>query len=192
MRKTLWILSIATSLAGCAHDEAARPAPETPASAKVELPEATAGSTSRANALLSPKSGNTTLRGQADFTQTPDGVRLTLKVKGVPSGEHGAHIHEKGDCSDPEAKNAGIHWNPAGHKHGAPPPGASHLGDLGNIQVDAEGNGQLELITRDWSIGSGAADDVVGKSIVIHADVDDLATDPAGNSGARIGCGVIE
>jgi Cu-Zn family superoxide dismutase len=145
-----------------------------------------------ASATLAPKSGNATLSGQAKFTQTAEGVKLVLQLEGSPPGQHGAHIHEKGDCGDAEAKNAGAHWNPEGHPHGAPPASSSHLGDLGNVTIDQDGKGHLELTSGDWAIGGGSPQDVIGKAIVIHADVDDLVTDPAGNSGARIGCGVIQ
>ena len=199
MKMRTWVSShglacgLALGAVGCAHNAESGTNPEVPGSAQVEVPEASAAaSVTSAGATLAPKSGNTTLSGQAKFTQTADGVKLALQVQGLPPGQHGAHIHEKGDCGDPEAKNAGSHWNPAGHQHGAPPPSSVHLGDLGNLTVGADGKGELDLTSADWKIGGGAPQDVIGKAVVIHADVDDLVTDPAGNSGARIGCGVIQ
>jgi superoxide dismutase, Cu-Zn family len=211
MQKSILVLGFAVSLVGCAHK--GPPAGAAPAAAHEHPhhhPDGTmhehphghdhehahehgivAGTEKVVHAHLAPKSGNTTLGGQATFAQTPAGVKLVLHVEGAPPGEHGAHIHEKGDCGDPEAKNAGGHWNPAGHKHGTPPPAASHLGDLGNLKVGEDGKGHLELTSEVWKIGDGSPEDLVGKAVVIHGGPDDLVTDPAGNSGPRIGCGVI-
>ncbi|HEX5660726.1 MAG TPA: superoxide dismutase family protein [Polyangiales bacterium] len=190
MHKSLVVLGLALGLAGCAHKGA--PAAETAPTKKEADIDAGLVSEKSASAHLEPKSGDTSLKGHATFEQTPVGVKLTLHVEGAPAGEHGAHIHEKGDCSDPEAKNAGGHWNPAGHHHGAPPPTASHLGDLGNLTVGADGTGHLEVTSEAWKLGDGSAEDLVGKAVVIHGGPDDLVSDPAGNSGPRIGCGVIQ
>jgi len=196
MRKSFLILGIAVGLVGCAHKSEAGAASEPAASDSTSEPASaeTAGGQAEktATAQLAPKSGNTTLGGSAVFSSTADGVALVVHVTGATPGQHGAHIHEKGDCADAEAKNAGGHWNPAGHKHGAPPPSGVHLGDLGNLTVGADGSGHLEIRSAEWKIGDGSANDVVGKSVVIHGGADDLATDPAGNSGPRVGCGVIQ
>ena len=204
MRNKILVLGLAAGLVGCAHkgtssatsepgERAAGPSAARAAEAESDIDAGHAGAEGRAEVRtqLEPKSGNTTLGGAAVFQPIGERVKLVLQLTGAPPGEHGAHIHEKGDCSDVEAKNAGGHWNPADHKHGAPSPSASHLGDLGNITVGADGTGRLELVSDEWKIGDGSAKDVVGKALVIHAGPDDLKTDPAGNSGARIGCGVI-
>jgi len=190
MRNKFLVLGVVASLVGCAHKGASSPASETPASASASASAST--SAAKAGATLEPRSRNTTLSGRAEFVSTPAGVTLVLHVTGAPPGAHGAHIHEKGDCSDAEAKSAGGHWNPAGHKHGAPPPDGAHLGDLGNLTVGADGTGHLELTSAAWKIGDGSPEDVIGKAVVIHGGPDDLVTDPAGNSGPRIGCGVIK
>ncbi|MET0342940.1 MAG: superoxide dismutase family protein [Polyangiales bacterium] len=194
MHSSFLVLGLAASLAACAHKGAPSGAGSESAasSAAAREPDIDAGASGEASAHLAPKSGNTTLSGHATFSQTGAGVKLTLHVTGAPPGEHGAHIHEKGDCSDAEAKSAGGHWNPSQHKHGAPPPSSSHLGDLGNLTVAADGTGTLELTSESWKLGDGSPEDVVGKAVVIHGGPDDLVTDPAGNSGARIGCGVVE
>jgi superoxide dismutase, Cu-Zn family len=148
-------------------------------------------STKRASAEIEARSGNTTLSGTASFTEVRGEAVITLEVEGAPPGEHGAHIHEIGDCSAADAMSAGEHWNPDDHAHGDP--GAtSHLGDLGNLSVDADGTGRLTLRSETWTVGDGGDHDVVGKAIVIHANEDDLTSQPSGNSGGRIGCGVIE
>jgi len=195
MQKSILILGLAAGIVGCAHKGASGAAEETTPTAQVEQATPAAAASAggaAASAKLEPRSGNTTLAGQAQFSQTADGVKLVLRVEGAPPGEHGAHIHEKGDCSDPEAKSAGGHWNPAGHKHGAPPPSAVHLGDLGNIHVGADGTGELTLSSAEWKLGGGSAEDLIGKAVVIHGGPDDLVSDPAGNSGPRIGCAVIQ
>lgn len=193
MRNSILVLGLAASVAACAHKGSSSTAGESAASAAAQAPDIDAGAAGQeASAHLAPKSGNTTLSGHATFSQTSAGVKLILHVTGAPPGEHGAHIHETGDCSDAEAKSAGGHWNPDQHKHGAPPPSSAHLGDLGNLTVAADGTGTLELTSETWKLGNGSPQDVIGRAVVIHAGADDLVTDPAGNSGARIGCGVIE
>jgi Cu-Zn family superoxide dismutase len=192
MQKSIVVLGCALGLLGCAHKSTG--GSETAAAAAKAEPSIDAGLTGQqtAHVHLEPKSGNTTLKGHGEFVASPVGVKLVLHVEGAPPGEHGAHIHEKGDCSDPEAKNAGGHWNPAGHQHGAPPPTSSHLGDLGNVTVGADGTGHLEVTSEGWKLGDGSAEDLLGKAVVIHGGPDDLVSDPAGNSGPRIGCGVIQ
>jgi len=118
-------------------------------------------------------------------------VSLTISVKNAPPGAHGLHIHETGDCSAADAASAGAHWNPDMHEHGELGPD-SHLGDLGNLTVGADGTGKLTVSNTEWTFDDGAATDLVGKAVVVHAMVDDFATQPTGNSGGRIGCGVIE
>ncbi len=141
-----------------------------------------------ASANLESRSGSS-VTGTGTFAEKDNKVTLTLDIAGATPGKHGAHIHETGDCSAPNASSAGGHWNPATKTHGTPDP-AHHLGDLGNIDVGADGKGKLTL-SREWTVGDGSATDVVGKALVIHASEDDLMTDPAGNSGDRQACGVI-
>ena len=153
------------------------------------LVSAACGTERSANATLDSRSNSRTT-GKATFTESGDKVTLELEVSGATPGLHGAHIHEIGDCSAANASSAGGHWNPAGVSHGPADP-AHHLGDLGNIEVDQEGRGKLTVTKQAWKIGDGSAQDVVGKALVIHAGQDDLVTDPAGNSGDRVACGVI-
>jgi Cu-Zn family superoxide dismutase len=113
---------------------------------------------------------------------------VLVEVQNATPGEHGVHIHEKGDCSDPAAASAGPHFNPksAAHHGGVSTP-VRHGGDLGNMKVDSNGNGLLVVAVADLSM-----DNVLGRSVVVHEKVDDLQTDPAGNSGARFACGAIQ
>lgn len=144
-----------------------------------------------AEAVLAPKSGNATLAGTAKFSGEPGKVQVTVSLSGAPPGMHGLHIHETGDCSAPDAMSAGGHWNPTMHMHAAP--GASaHLGDIGNITVTDAGSGTLTYSNPAWEIGSGGAMNLIGKAVIVHAMPDDLTTQPTGNAGGRIGCGVIQ
>ncbi|MDP3938851.1 MAG: superoxide dismutase family protein [Deltaproteobacteria bacterium] len=142
-----------------------------------------------ASARIEPRSGSS-LSGAAGFEQTADGVRVVVKVSGAKPGDHGVHIHEIGDCSADDASSAGGHFNPAGVAHGAPGAAEHHPGDFGNITIAADGSGTLELITQGVTLGDGASA-IVGRAIVVHADPDDLSSQPSGNAGARIGCGLI-
>ena len=143
-------------------------------------------------AVLEPRSGST-VAGTAQFTAASSGgLKAHLEVSGAAPGRHGVHIHEKGDCSDPEAKSAGGHYNPnTGPHHGGPHTAARHGGDLGNLEVDASGKGSLDVVVEGLSVAS-LQDGVVGRALVVHERADDLATDPAGNSGARVACGRIQ
>lgn len=157
----------------------------------VMQPVAGSGGGALASAMIAPKSGNTMLAGTATFSGAPGAISVTVSVTGAPPGDHGVHLHETGDCSAPDAMSAGGHWNPAMHMHGKPGP-TSHIGDLGNITVGADGKGTLTLTNSEWAIGGAADKNPVGKAIVVHAMPDDYTTQmPPGNAGARIGCGVV-
>jgi superoxide dismutase, Cu-Zn family len=142
-----------------------------------------------ATATLAPTAGNTAA-GTVTFTQKGDKVTVSAKVSGLTPGGHGLHIHEKGDCSAPDAMSAGGHFNPTNKPHGAPDAPDHHAGDMPMLQADASGNATLTVDLGGLTIGSGASD-IVGKSVVVHKDPDDFKTQPAGNSGPRVGCGVI-
>lgn len=143
-----------------------------------------------AAATLESRSSSTTT-GTATFTDENGKVTLKLEVAGATPGQHGAHIHAVGDCSAPDATSAGGHWNPATHNHGSPEGGEQHLGDLGNITVGQDGKGTLTISMAGWKLGDSSTSDVVGKAVVIHANPDDFTTQPTGNSGGRVACGVI-
>ena len=140
-------------------------------------------------ARLAPTAGNST-SGTVTFAQAGDKVAVTAKVSGLAPGPHGFHIHEKGDCSASDAASAGGHFNPTGKPHGNPQAGDHHLGDMPVLEADSSGNATLSTTLDGIAIGAGAGD-IVGKSVVVHKDPDDYKTQPAGNSGARVACGVI-
>jgi len=139
------------------------------------------------------KNANGKVVGNAGFREDANGVRIVVQVKAVTPGRHGVHIHAAGKCDPPGFTSAGGHFNPAGKKHGLKSPEGPHAGDLPNIEVGADGNGRLEHVTKLITLGSGATSlfDADGSALVLHANPDDEQTDPTGDAGGRIGCGLI-
>ena len=152
------------------------------------------GACSRGNevavATLQPKSG-TQVTGTATFTQKGDTLEIVVSAKTLTPGKHGIHVHEKGDCSASDASSAGPHFAPGGGQHAGPTDPKRHAGDLGNLEAGADGSVTVTITTDVMRLGSGDRD-ITGRAIVIHGDPDDLTTQPSGNSGGRIACGVIE
>jgi Cu-Zn family superoxide dismutase len=145
-----------------------------------------------ANIEPSKAPGQDDVKGVVRFTPADNGVKVHAEITGLePNSKHGFHIHEKADLSDPELKSAGGHFNPGMHKHGGPQTGEHHAGDLGNIEADAQGKAVYDVTVEGVTLEDPKTG-IIGKSVVIHAKADDLKTDPAGDSGARIAAGVIE
>ena len=142
-----------------------------------------------ATARLEPTKGNAAA-GTVDFVQKGDKVAVAAKVTGLAPGSHGFHIHEKGDCSSGDGMSAGGHFNPAGKPHAHPTDANRHAGDMPMLVADASGSASLTVDLDVITIGSGATD-IVGKAVIVHKDPDDFKTQPTGNSGARVACGVI-
>jgi superoxide dismutase, Cu-Zn family len=140
-------------------------------------------------AMLEPTKGNNTT-GSVSFTQKGDNLTVVAKISGLTPGPHGFHIHEKGDCSSGDGMSAGGHFNPFGKPHGNPAAPDHHAGDMTALDADASGNASLTADLDGVTIGSGAGD-IVGKAVIVHKDPDDYKTQPTGNSGARVACGVI-
>lgn len=138
-------------------------------------------------ASISPTSGNTA-KGEVRFYRVSEGVRVVAKLEGLTPGKHGFHIHEKGDCSAPDASSAGGHYNPSGAPHGSPDAdrSARHAGDLGNLDAGSDGKATYDRVDTVLQYGQ-----LPGLSVLVHASVDDFTSQPAGNSGPRVGCGVI-
>ena len=143
-----------------------------------------------ASAVMRPASGSQA-HGVVKFTQVGTRVRVDAELAGCSPGPHGMHVHEKGDCSAPDATSAGAHFNPATMKHGASDGAVRHGGDLGNVTANEYGKAKVSVMVAGLSVGKGA-DGVIGKGVIVHADADDLKTDPTGNSGDRISCGVVD
>lgn len=142
-----------------------------------------------ATATLESRSGSTAT-GTATFVDVGGTVEATIEVAGATPGKHGLHLHETGDCSAPDATSAGAHWNPDQAAHGGPDAPPHHAGDLGNIEVGADGKGKLTIKLPGLTLAAGDRS-VIGRAVVLHASEDDLKSQPAGNAGARIACGVI-
>jgi Cu-Zn family superoxide dismutase len=141
-----------------------------------------------ATCKLESKSGSQ-VTGTVTFMKMRDQVHVTADITGLKPGKHGFHIHEKGDCSAPDAASAGAHFNPSQHKHGGPETAERHEGDLGNIETDASGKTHFSWMGK---LSLSGPNSIIGKSVVVHEKEDDLKTDPSGNSGARVACGAIE
>ena len=127
--------------------------------------------------------------GRATATEVAGGLRFTIEATGLPAGTHGAHVHTIGHCDAPDFTTAGGHWNPTSMKHGSMNPQGPHEGDLPNLVVGTDGRGTVG-ITIPGATMAGLLD-ADGSALVVHANPDDLMTDPSGNSGARIACGVF-
>jgi superoxide dismutase, Cu-Zn family len=138
---------------------------------------------------LMAKSGSK-LSGTATFTAVKGGVDVKIKVAGAPPGMIATHVHENGDCSAPDGASAGGHFNPEGHPHGMPPAPERHLGDLGNIDVGADGTGSTEIVVMGANLEAADPDSFLNRAIIVHEKKDD-GGQPTGNAGGRIGCGVI-
>ena len=143
----------------------------------------------RAVAHLSPASGSG-VSGTVTFTRQPTGVEVHVVLEGLTPGAHGLHIHETGDCSASDALTAGDHFNPGHAPHGGRDSMERHAGDLGNVMAD--GAGKVDVTFSDRMIMLSGESSILGRSVIVHADADDLVSQPAGNSGARVACGVIE
>ena len=200
MRKScLSFLFVAAALAaaGCA-SSANAPADAKPAEPKQGGAAAAPGpmapyslmDVTEAVAVVHPTTGNAA-KGVVRFTQTADGLHVVADIEGLkPNAKHAFHIHEFGDCTSGDGKSAGAHYNPEGHPHAGPDTSMRHAGDLGNLETDAKGVAHYDRIIGGLTVG-GERDPVIGRSVIIHAGTDDFTTQPTGNAGDRVGCGVI-
>jgi len=133
-----------------------------------------------------------TLVARAMVWQAEGGIEVRVQAAGLPAGHYGVHLHSVGLCESPAFTSAGPHWNPTARQHGSLNPAGHHLGDLPNLDVDEFGGGRVEFAIAGASTsGAEGFFDADGTSVVIHAAPDDYRTDPSGNSGARIACGVL-
>ena len=152
---------------------------------------ATSSKGKQAVAAIASKS-DSHVTGTASFAQAGGKVVLTLSIEGAEPGLHAVHLHEKGDCTAPDGTSAGGHWNPTHENHGKWGTAPFHRGDIGVFEVGADGKGTLTLSTDLWTIGGAPETDILGKAVIIHAKTDDFTTQPTGNAGGRVGCGVVE
>lgn len=139
-------------------------------------------------AVLYSTKGNT-VSGTVDFLPVAEGIKVIADIQGLTPGEHGLHVHAFGDCSAKDAMSAGGHFNPTGQAHGAPTALHHHVGDLGNITANAAGKAHSEVIVKSLSLAG--MNSIIGRGVIVHAQKDDLHSQPVGNAGGRVACGVI-
>lgn len=172
------------SLAACAPPATKPEVPPAPAPAAVSTAQLAEAGDRLASASL--------VSGRVAVVPEAGGVHITGTIGGLPQGKPAAfHVHEKGDCSAMDASSAGGHFNPATQPHGRAGSGAHHAGDMDNLQANAEGVVHVDVHLRGVTLGGGAANDIAGRALVVHAGADDYHSQPAGNAGARVACGVI-
>jgi superoxide dismutase, Cu-Zn family len=152
-------------------------------------PEEKSAAPLKAIAVLHPTAGNR-VTGTVTFTEVADGVQVHAEIAGLTPGKHGFHVHEFGDCTAPDLSSAGGHFNPTNKPHAAPDATERHVGDMGNVEADASGKAKLDYVDHEISLANDQRS-AIGRSVVVHAKADDLKSQPAGDSGARIACGVI-
>ena len=180
---TLMLAIAAALLAGCASTGTPTATAAAAAPAK--------STASRATVNLAPASASL-VSGTLTLVPMGDGVHITGEVGGLKPGDtRGFHIHEKGDCSAADASTAGGHFNPAAQAHGRSGHGAHHAGDTDNIVADAKGVARINAHVSGVTLRGGAATDIAGRAVIVHAAADDYTTQPTGNAGARVACGVI-
>ena len=157
--------------------------------ALAQTPAAKSTASSKGISVLHPTAGNK-VSGTVTFMPVADGVQVHAEIVGLTPGKHGFHIHEFGDCSAADASSAGAHFNPTNQPHAGPDAAARHEGDMGNVEADASGNAKLDYVDHQISLANDAKS-AIGRSVVVHAKPDDLKTQPSGDAGGRIACGVI-
>jgi superoxide dismutase, Cu-Zn family len=156
---------------------------------RAQTPEPKSPAPLKAIAVLHPTAGNN-VSGTVTFTEVADGVQVQAEITGLSPGKHGFHVHEFGDCSASDLALAGPHFNPTNKPHAGPDAAERHVGDMGNVEADASGAAKLNYVDHEISLTNDQRS-VIGRSVIVHAKADDLKTPPAGDSGARIACGVI-
>lgn len=155
---------------------------------QTETPMGMMMTVTHAVAILSPASGSQ-VHGTVTFEKVGHGMRVITDLEGLTPGQHGFHIHEYGDCSNSDATSAGGHFNPMHMSHGAPSDKSHHEGDLGNLTAGADGKAHLDW--TDPMLSFMGPESILGRSVIVHANADDLKSQPAGNAGPRVACGVI-
>ncbi len=152
------------------------------------VPLARGADPTKAVAVLHSAAGSS-VTGTVTFTASGDSVKVVADISGLSPGKHGFHIHEFGDCSSPDGKSAGGHFNPTNHQHGAPDSANRHEGDLGNIEADSSGKVHLDM--TDKVLKMTGAESIIGHAVIVHEKADDMKTQPTGDAGGRLACGVI-
>lgn len=171
------------ALAACASAPTPAPAPAGPP----------AVSTAQAATVVLASASGSLVSGKLEVVPMGAGVHITGEIGGLQrGGTHAIHIHETGDCSAVDASSAGAHFNPAAQPHGKVGAGTHHAGDMDNLTADAQGVARVNAHASGVTLGGGAANDIAGRAVIVHAMPDDYRSQPAGNAGARVACGIIK
>ena len=187
MKTLLLAAAAALALSACSTVPATSAGP-----AGASMPAASTVSTARSATVNLASASASLVSGRLVARPMAGGVHLTGEIGGLaPNSTHAIHIHEKGDCSAADASSAGGHFNPGGAPHGKVGAGPHHGGDMDNLVANAQGVARVDVHASGVTLGGGAANDVAGRAVVVHATADDYASQPAGNAGARVACGVI-
>ena len=187
MRIALLAAASALTLAACNTTPSSS---SPPSSQSAVVP--TTSTAKQAVAVLASASGSL-VSGSVTLAPMGKGLHLTGEIGGLQANSaHAFHIHEKGDCSAADASSAGPHFNPFNAAHGKAGSGAHHAGDMNNLTANAEGVAKVDAHIGGVTLGGGAINDVAGRALIVHAAPDDYASQPAGNAGARVACGIIK
>ena len=189
MRRQAWAAAvIPVLLAGCNAPDDAAPTPDKDVTA-AEASTSTGYEATEPSAVANLETASGVAAGKAAAVPMKESVLLTLQVEGLPPGRHGVHVHMVGKCDPPGFESAGSHWNPSGARHGLEAPEGQHAGDMPNLVVKDDGKGTLAYELRGATFAGLL--DADGSAMVVHASADDQKTDPSGNSGDRIACGIF-
>jgi Cu-Zn family superoxide dismutase len=180
MKRMIYLTALITLIIGAAAATGLGPLAARIATADMHEPSAVA--------VLHPTEGNQ-VNGKVTFTKTSKGVKVVADIQGLEPGKHGFHIHEFGDCTAADATSAGGHYNPTDQPHAAPTDNKRHVGDLGNIEAKSNGSAHLETVDKVLSLKGSHS--IIGRAVVVHAGEDDLKSQPTGDAGGRLACGVV-
>lgn len=190
MKLTIWTAPLLMAgLAACGSPEPTD-TPEPAAGETTDADQLTAGDEEMNSAIANLQTAEGEAAGRVTARESGDGIMISLNAEGMPPGQHGVHVHMTGTCEAPSFESAGGHWNPTNQQHGLEDPEGQHAGDMPNLDVAEDGSGTLE-----YTLQGGTFDGLLdgdGSAFIVHASADDQMTDPSGNSGARIACGVFE
>lgn len=181
--QSVFVLPLIFAAAACGSNEPVAPAAEQTASTEAGL------DTTARRAVATVRTADGKEVGTATLLPAGDGMRLALQVTGLPAGDHGVHIHAVGKCDGPKFESAGAHWNPLKKLHGLENPQGPHAGDMPNLTVGEDGKGIVNATLPGTNVEALFDED--GAAVVVHAKQDDQKTDPSGDSGDRIACGVL-
>jgi superoxide dismutase, Cu-Zn family len=187
--RTLVLLIPCTLLFACGRKEP--PPPDVPEPVAPAATTTVPAPTGTATAAL-VAAANSPIKGNLRLTASETGVSIEGEITGLPAGEHGFHVHEKGECTPPDFKTAGEHLNPNRADHGGASTSTHHLGDIPNIVADASGHAAISANISGATLRDGGTGDLIGKAFIVHAKADDYVTQPSGNAGDRIACGVVK